>query len=253
MKIIYSFWDKAKKRQWYDNKYQWYTLALSVYYSNLHYGNTHLITTKSVQDFIKLLEIPFTSVSTELEDLNYNPKFWIVGKIKAYQIQEEPFIHLDGDLILYEKPNSFEDILVEKLESFKDDFYKAGYSSLIDRSIDNFKATTERFKNNEYSYSMGVYGSNNLEINKEYCNFVFNSYEENKEYLESQPDMIMFPGLILEQYTLASFTDKDTVETLDTKYLHLTSDKYNNKYYEQIRQEVEEKLPNVYKNINRYV
>lgn len=249
MVIVYSFWDKPNKRKWYNEKYQWYSLALSVYQSNLYYGNSIMHTTIKQKEFFEKLEIPFTEISTSLEDVKYDNRIWAIGKVLTYYIQEEPFIHIDNDLILYEKIPDFDDVLVEKKESFDIPFYKDGYDYALIRCQENFKKPYIEINN---SVSAGVYGVKNLVLNKEYCSEVFEICDNNKIYLESQRDLKAFM-IILEQYTLACNIVNSNVVELESKHLHLTSDKYNHKYYEQIRCEVEEKMKNVYNNINKYV
>lgn len=249
MKIVYSYWSKGKVRNWYNTRYKWYTLALSVYYSNLHYNNSNMVTTSEMKDFFEKIEIPFSNITVELDNINPDPRFWVAGKMKAYEIQTEPFIHLDNDFIPYEKFEDFETVLVQNIESFEDEFINWGYKHRLDRCRENFKNTNY---SKEHSLNMGVYGNKNLKLNKKYCNFANKIYSENKEYLESQSDLKAF-CTILEQYNLACATKLKQVSEVKTDFLHLTSDKYNNKFYNQIEQEVKERLPNVYKNINTYV
>jgi hypothetical protein len=49
------------------------------------------------------LGLGFDSVSTELDALSdHAPQHWALGKLYAYRLQKEPFIHLDNDLYLWE-------------------------------------------------------------------------------------------------------------------------------------------------------
>lgn len=43
-----------------------------------------------------ILELPYTNVVTKLDDLNdYNHNLWALGKLYAYKLQQEPFIHVE--------------------------------------------------------------------------------------------------------------------------------------------------------------
>jgi hypothetical protein len=49
------------------------------------------------------IQIPFDDVRLDLEDLrHYHPSLWNSGKVLAYGLQSEPFIHLDNDVYLWE-------------------------------------------------------------------------------------------------------------------------------------------------------
>ena len=44
----------------------------------------------------------FTHVSTELNALDrHNPDWWALGKVYAYKMQAEPFVHIDSDVFLW--------------------------------------------------------------------------------------------------------------------------------------------------------
>lgn len=46
------------------------------------------------------LKLPYTKVHVVLDELNdYHKNLWAIGKIRTYQLQEEPFIHIDGDVL----------------------------------------------------------------------------------------------------------------------------------------------------------
>jgi hypothetical protein len=48
------------------------------------------------------LGLAFGSVSTALDELDdADPAFWMLGKLVAYSVQDEPFVHLDTDVFLW--------------------------------------------------------------------------------------------------------------------------------------------------------
>ena len=50
---------------------------------------------------INKLELPYTDVKVVLDDLNdYDRDLYALGKVYAYGIQEEPFIHVDADIYM---------------------------------------------------------------------------------------------------------------------------------------------------------
>jgi hypothetical protein len=48
------------------------------------------------------LGLPFTHVSTELDRLGEaHPDLWALGKLVAYSLQDEPFVHIDADVFMW--------------------------------------------------------------------------------------------------------------------------------------------------------
>ena len=256
MNAIYSYWDLnldyRVTKEWYRNDFKWLTLALSVYHSLEHYDKVEMVTTTPMKKLFEEFEIPFTKISTELDDLKFNRKLWILGKIKAYSIQDDPFIHIDNDFILYEKPTLNSSILVQEFESFDILFHKTGYKDKLDKSRENFINKPKLFDVTDKSLCMGVYAVNDINFNKLYCSKVLNLVNDNKDYILKQTDAIRF-GIILEQYMLSTLAEENNigVEEINVDFLHLLENKYNGRYYDYIKDEVKIKLPNVYNKIKK--
>jgi hypothetical protein len=256
MVAIYSYWDLNLNyrvvKEWYRKDFKYLTLALSVYHSLKLYDRVEMITTTPMKKLFEELEIPFTKISTELDDLKVNKKLWILGKIKAYSIQEEPFVHIDNDFILYEKPIFNSSILVQEFESFNDINHMNGYGDKLYKSRANFSNKPKLFDVTNKSFCMGIYAVNDINFNKLYCNTILNLIDDNKDYILSQTDATRF-GIILEQYMLSTLTEENNidVEEINVNFLHLLENKYNHKYYDYIKNEVMLKLPNVYNKIKK--
>ena len=109
MKIIYSYINI------HDSSY----IPLDVFLIGLHssfkstklYGNTYFFTSKEVIEKIKHLDLPFTDIIEIPKNTKMNVPFY--AKIKTYLLQNEPFIHLDLDLILNQKLNIDNDIPIQ--------------------------------------------------------------------------------------------------------------------------------------------
>jgi hypothetical protein len=51
---------------------------------------------------VDCLGLSFTHVSTELDSIRkVDPAWWALGKLVAYNMQEQPFVHLDTDVFLW--------------------------------------------------------------------------------------------------------------------------------------------------------
>lgn len=116
MKIVQSYWTKPsfKKKQsesdrsaggWLDIKYNYLSWALSCLQLKKFYNEVELVTDEfGFELLVNKLNLPYSNVKVILDDLNeYNPDLWALGKIYAYSVQEEPFLHVDGDIYIWER------------------------------------------------------------------------------------------------------------------------------------------------------
>src|ERR1700730_5036463 len=113
MKIIQSFWSKPSREissdksmgGWLEKKNNYMSWALSCLQFRSFYDEVELVTDRYGYDLlINQLELPYTNVKIVLDDLNdFHSDLWALGKIYAYSLQDEPFIHADGDIYIWEK------------------------------------------------------------------------------------------------------------------------------------------------------
>lgn len=117
VKIIQSFWSKPMFQRgtdkiydkiaggWVDRIYNYMSWTLSCLRFREHYDEVELVTDEyGYALFIELLKLPYTSVKVTLNELdNYHPCLWALGKIRAYELQDRPFIHADGDVYIWER------------------------------------------------------------------------------------------------------------------------------------------------------
>jgi hypothetical protein len=109
MRIIQSFWTGGKdltkdKFGWAEPKYNSISWALSVCLLRKFYDKVELYTDENgYQLFIQRMQLPYTKVHIVLDSLNrYNKQLWALAKLKTYSLQEEPFLHVDGDVFIWE-------------------------------------------------------------------------------------------------------------------------------------------------------
>lgn len=75
-----------------------------MHYASKHFDEVELVTDSVSWIEIEKLRLPFTSVKTTLDNIPDTFKgFWALGKLYAYAVQDKPFIHIDNDVILWEK------------------------------------------------------------------------------------------------------------------------------------------------------
>lgn len=93
---------------WLDQKYFYMGITLSVLKLREFYRDVVLVGDSLAKEIlIDQLNLPYTDVELTLDGLNYPPSMWAVGKLLAYRGARTPFIHVDGDLMIWEKLPAF--------------------------------------------------------------------------------------------------------------------------------------------------
>lgn len=107
MRAVWSYWSKpyrrAAGRTWPSPLHHWLAWGLSLRLAREHYPETMLVTDRAGKALlVDSLGLRFTRVSTELESLrNVDSGWWALGKLVAYRMQQQPFVHLDTDVFLW--------------------------------------------------------------------------------------------------------------------------------------------------------
>lgn len=107
MRAVWSFWSRpfVESRGWGWRQPLHHLLAwgLSLRLARRHYPHTALVTDSAGKALlVDDLGLSFESVSTELDCLrDADPSLWALGKLIAYSVQDEPFVHLDTDVFLW--------------------------------------------------------------------------------------------------------------------------------------------------------
>ena len=117
MKIIQSFWAAQQDPidynfGWYSPKYHWLGWILSVNQLRKFYDVELYTDSIGYKILIEKLKLPYSKVHIVLDELNQYPGgFWAIPKIKTYSLQKDPFLHVDGDIFIWE---AFPDTLLRK-------------------------------------------------------------------------------------------------------------------------------------------
>jgi hypothetical protein len=107
MRAVWSLWSKpfaaATSWGWHRPEHHLLAWGLSLRLARRHYPETTLVTDSAGKALlVDALGLSFASVSTELDRLrDADPNLWALGKLVAYSIQDEPFVHLDTDVFLW--------------------------------------------------------------------------------------------------------------------------------------------------------
>lgn len=187
MKIVQSLWtlpmlngrgeiyENRFHGGWLNVKYHLLSLAYSSLQLSKYYRKLSLVTDKAGNDMlINKMGLPYTEVTICLDELNdYDTQLWSLGKIHAYSIQDEPFIHVDGDAFIWEPfPKKFltADLVAQNLEH-NYEYYRTLMEELVSRNcyIPAVVSRITALENEVNAYNAGVYGGSNIAFFKAFA------------------------------------------------------------------------------------
>lgn len=196
MKIVHSYWSKPTRESredseekifggWRSKKFMYMSWAYSCLQAKKYYGKVELVTDKAGFDLlINRLQLPYTSVKQELDAFNdYDKRYWAVGKLHAYRIQEAPFLHIDNDVFI---GNNFSEelenasLVAQHLE-YDIGQYQLGFVDMLQKEclmpqvLLEDQQTYGRIK----AINAGIIGGNNLNFIKEYVEKAFRFINSN--------------------------------------------------------------------------
>lgn len=243
-------------------------LSLSVEYSKKHFGKVKLeTTTRGKEILIDKYGIGFTDVSVSLDGFNFPEELWAYPKIVSYSLQREPFVHIDLDVILWEKiPKGQCDIFFQHNEDFK---VERGYIDLVKALNNTTLSYFLKSQNVNYAYNCGVVGfqENNTLYTRHWKEladeFLFNP--ANKAFWDSQSNKERF-NYVMEQYFIACLLSDYYVEPSFLLEIETESDLVKPKYkmthlwgktklsptMDSIRKRLKEEYPGIYDKINKF-
>ncbi|WP_431214614.1 DUF6734 family protein [Puia sp. P3] len=215
MNYIQTFWSGPGVRTgeelygftggWLSAEYHWMSWALSVLQAHKIFGKVGLVTDgPGAEMLVGVLGLPYSRVSTALDGMSgrYPAGLWSMAKIYSYSLQQEPFLHLDGDLILGAAPSDEwlgSPLVCQNIE--KDLFF---YRATLDRINACFSYLPPPFGRScyagreIYSCNAGLFGGTAIAVIQDYCRAAFEFVEKNLSCLgEVQPNDLNF---IYEQY-----------------------------------------------------
>lgn len=227
MKIVHSLWSKpALKRKkgtektsggWRHEKYYYMSWALSCLCFKEQYGNIELVTDiRGKKLLIDTLKLPYTSVRVELDVLNHYPsELWAVGKLFAYFLQNEPFIHVDGDVYIWEKfkPDLESAPLIGQHLERVEGHYNFGMKQLHKLGVSLPPEFEEDFQIQKKfnATNAGILGGNKVDFFKEYVERAFWFIDKNLHKIDSSIIGANY-ALIYEQYLFSVLARAKKIE-----------------------------------------
>jgi hypothetical protein len=249
------------KYGWPDKKYNYFSWALSALQFRKYYDNVELVTDKAGYDLlINRLELPYTSVKVILDDLDsYHKELMVLGKIYAYSIQQEPFIHVDADAYIWGR---FDDALTGSqliCQSPEDGaFYNKHYGDIVYPMLRHFDYYPEFLessivRNNRIrAINAGIIGGSDNSFFSEYAKIAFEFIDRNTDHLHKVD--VDYANIVFEQFVFSALAEskereinflskgKDTHQFLSSivdfsgvpgriQYIHLYAGHKKGKYF----------------------
>ena len=107
MLAVWSHWSKPFATRlgagWPSLAHYLMACVLSVETARHHFKSTRLVTDPlGMQMLVDGVGLEFDDVRLDLSELDqYDPDWWNLGKVQAYRVQDEPFVHMDNDVFLW--------------------------------------------------------------------------------------------------------------------------------------------------------
>jgi len=293
MNAVWSFWSKpyldARKSMWCSERQHLLSWILSLQLARKFFGKTVLFTDDyGARMLVDGLQLEFDVVSTSLDSLSdHDPKWWALGKLYTYSLQNEAFIHLDNDAFLW-KPlpvNSDTGLFAQN-----PDYFKVGASYYMPEQVESLVEKHGGWLPREWIWyracglpqraeSCGVFGGGNTEFIKYYAKLALEMIEHSANTnLWSNLNERVERNILVEQYLLAACIEYyknrqdgskqpldvsylfnslddafDPRKAADAGYTHLVADTKKNKVLaKDLERRVEKDYPEAFEKCLRY-
>ncbi|MFT3749902.1 MAG: hypothetical protein QM768_16380 [Agriterribacter sp.] len=248
MTICQTLW--TSKKDLLENSFGWLTpqhhlmgWALSALKLAQHYKTIHLYTDNSGKEIlIDQLGLPYSSVFNDYSNLDYPSYLWALPKLLTYAKQTQPFLHVDGDVMVWEPFD--EDLLSAELIAQNVEKGTEYYRNLFTPLCSEIKylppVLKQNLASNTKAYNAGIIGGSDLSFFKHFVSLASHFIEKNRGCNLNQTFNVIFEQLLFfalankerkkvtclkdgifddNGYKLIEFADFPNAKNL--KYLHL--------------------------------
>ncbi|MEM6718720.1 MAG: DUF6734 family protein [Bacteroidota bacterium] len=256
MKIVHSLWTKPFKKAlhekqpnyggWPSKSFLYMSWALSCLQFRKFYDNVELVTDAAGYELlIEKLKLPYTNVQVVLDAINHYPeKLWAAGKLYAYQLQDTPFVHADGDVFIWEKftPTLENSSLLAQHFDATNGHYKHSLEEAEKFGFHIPEVIQEYVKDdsNFSGHSAGIIGGSDLEFFQKFCHASFKVMDENIDKYHVDFKATSY-ALLYEQFLFSALARQDQKQVtclIDDNLLselHINISDFNNKYRERFK------------------
>lgn len=175
MKVVFSQWS-APRAMTFDHRV---IFALSALMASQLCPTVELITDSIGARLVDRLRLPFSEVRTALDGFNAPTTAWAAGKLKAYSLQDTPFLHLDQDVFLFQ-PLPAEvwksPIVAQNFEGLN--MYLRALRTTPAFHVEQFTLHRDKWA----AYNAGVLGGTDVAFLRDYADRALHAIRENPEF-----------------------------------------------------------------------
>ena len=219
MKIIQTLYLKENlnpfntKAGWYAPEYHWMAWVLSFLQLRKFYEQVELVTNQQGKEvLIDLLQLPYTKV-TVIQFSEKTKEFWSLAKVESYSIQTEPFLHIDGDVFIWQAFDN--ELLKSALIAQNSEDWFSGYQYMLAKIKDENIILPSFIKNydNLESYNLGIVGGNKIDIFQEYRDEVFEFVRHNQKLFQdlAQNYNHSYVNMFIEQFMFTQLANSKQI------------------------------------------
>ena len=218
MKIVQSLWLKPgqlgggtgyadiHKCGWASKKYHYLGWTLSSLLIREHYDELELVTDSVGHELlIDKMRLPYTKVSVVLDELNnYHRDLFALAKIYAYELQKEPFIHVDSDVFIWQKFGRELEEAELVCQSPEEGALYADCMGPIKKHFDYYPAVLDQSiarNSGIRSINAGIIGGNDISFFQNYCRTAFEFINRNTHHLDKikvRPSNLVFEQFLFK-------------------------------------------------------
>jgi len=218
---------------WIKPEYHLMSWTLSCMQLHKFYGNIVLYAnSEGAKLLIDTLQLPYTEVHTSHNNLKLiDQRLWALPKLFTYSLQEKPFLHIDGDVFLFDKfdENLLQSLLIGQNIEVATDYYTSTQKQLME-NFTYFPTCVRNDFDSEIpinAVNAGILGGSDIKFFKQYTREAFKYIQKNKRSFKNIEvdkfnvffEQHLFYSLAKEQQKEIKFLFDDTFE--DRGYLYL--------------------------------
>lgn len=217
MKIVQTLWMPSDIEQpihhrggWLSPEYHWMAWALSCLLLKKHYSKVDLYTTETGKQFlIDQLNLPYSNFFTIPHENLISSVNWALSKLLTYSIQDEPFLHVDGDVFIWNPlgKDLLNSALIAQNAETDTNAYNHGLQVLRKQGfLKKFNLTLPK-KGNVIAYNAGIIGGYDIEFMGTYARQAIAFVQSNLKLSPTGIDPVEY-CMIFEQYFFAQIVKK---------------------------------------------
>ena len=171
-------------------EFHWMSWALSCLQLKKLYGHVNLYTNDNgAEILINRLKLPYDYVDLRLNHVQIDSGLGVLPKVYTYSYQEKPFLHFDGDVIMWQKLDDrlLDRPLITQNPETADYFYRSFYDKLLAYGTWFPDCIMNELNSGNLIrvFNLGIVGGSNIDFFKTFCQAAFEIINKNQSLLHS--------------------------------------------------------------------